>query len=77
MSQGTITLITTPTTRTELRDEAQRQLEANGVVVVIQNFPENFSEWFNCPAIRIPSGRLICGIDGIRMFVSKELRGAS
>ena len=76
MAQRTITLITTPTTNAALSQEAIDELNAIGVVVVVQNCPDNFSEWFNCPAIREPSGRLICGIEGIRMFVQRELQGA-
>lgn len=71
MSQRTFIVISTPTTE-HLVKEAVEALKAMGDVE-IQQCPELFSEWYQCPAVKIPSGRMIFGIDGIRMFVEREL----
>jgi len=74
MSAQHYILISTPTTRPEILDEAVYVVKKAMGEVFVQQAPALFSEWYHCPALKIPSGRTIFGIDGIRKYV--ELHGA-
>lgn len=65
------TMITTPSTKQETAQEAADLLTAKGIVSH-QMCPVNFSEWFECPCVRLPSGRMIFGIEGIRLFAERS-----
>jgi len=70
MSQQLFIVFSTPTTKEVEVQEAIEILKAIGEVAVEQR-PKLFSEWYQCPALKVPSGRMIFGIDGIRMFVER------
>ena len=70
MTLQTFTVISTPTTDENLLNEAVERLKAVGEVIV-QPSPNNFSEWYQCPALRVPSGKMIFGIEAIRIFVEQ------
>lgn len=75
MSQ-TFTVISTPTTDRNAVLEAIEKLREFGEVVE-QTCPPNFSEWYDCPALKEPSGRMIFGIDGIRLFIERSCVASS
>jgi hypothetical protein len=72
----TFTVISTPTTNPDEVREAVDNLREIGEVVE-QTYHQNFSEWYNCPALKEPSGRMIFGIDGIRLFIQRVRGGGS
>ena len=76
MSQQLFIVISTPTTDEALVREAVEKLKTMGEVTIEQR-PALFSEWYHCPALNLPNGHVIFGIDGIRLFVEQELAGAS
>lgn len=65
-----LVLISTPTTDKLHVAEAADILSRFGNVVH-QHCPPLFSEWYHCPAVRLPSGQVIFGIDGIRKFAEQ------
>jgi hypothetical protein len=70
MPSQTFIVISTPTTRKDLVQTAVEQVSKIGQVFE-QHYPPLFSEWYECPAVKMPSGRIIFGMDGILMFVER------
>ena len=68
----TFTVISTPTTNECLVQEVLEILK-NAGAVSRQQCPPVFSEWYQCPAVRLSSGRMIFGIDEIRTYAEREL----
>jgi|GEM_PF-6873122 len=80
MSGELYIVISTPTTDKGLVKEAVDEVRKTMGDVEEQVAPELFSEWYHCPALKMPTGQVIFGIDGIRMYVERyraeERRGS-
>jgi hypothetical protein len=69
-------VLSTESTDPRLVEEAVERLTAIGKVVE-QKCPPTFAEWYDCPAVREPSGEMIFGLDGIKTFIERRMRPAA